>query len=148
MKRYRPVREVLADIEQILAQKYAAGTHPLSQVVELLVDGRHYGRVELVLDLTVVRERRYVVGPEPGEVHSEIKAPLQLATHSYGELVVKDARPNAFKGEDRVLVKDVAEQVTRFLAGKGKHIVLQGRLQTSAGQSPAMVAAAGEDRKR
>lgn len=148
MKRYRPVREVLADIEQILAQKYAAGAHPLSEVVELLVDGRHYGRVELVLDLTAVRERRYVVGAEPAQVQSEIKAQLQLATHSYGELVVKDGRPNAFKSEDRVLVKEVAEQVALFLAGKGKHVVLQGRVQAGAGHSPAMGAAAGEDRKR
>ena len=150
MKTYRPARELLAAIEETLAAKYQAGAHPLARVVESLYDGRHYGRLELVLDLNQVRERRYEIGEDPATARSEIREPLKLASLRLGELVAKDERAHAFGAGDRVLLKEVAARLALFLATKGKYIGFAARLQTAGKPQagPALGAAAGEKSHR
>jgi L-methionine (R)-S-oxide reductase len=61
------------------------------------------------------------------EVKSEIVVPIKLVTRTIGVIDVESDQPNAFGAEDRVLLKNVALMLARFLTSKGKYIVRKAR---------------------
>jgi L-methionine (R)-S-oxide reductase len=61
------------------------------------------------------------------EVKSEIVVPIKLVTRTIGVIDVESDLPNAFGSEDRVLLKNVALMLARFLTSKGKYIVRNAR---------------------
>ena len=67
MKRYRSPREVLADVERVLAAKYsrAPRTSPLDEVVEALFDARHYFWIGIYLVIGEQVVRQAFRGPVP-----------------------------------------------------------------------------------
>lgn len=67
MKRYRSPREVLADVERVLATKYISSsrTSLLEEVVETLFDGRHYFWIGIYLVVGEQVVRQAFRGPVP-----------------------------------------------------------------------------------
>jgi hypothetical protein len=129
-KPYRPPREVLAEVEHILSRRYSpSGPSPLDAVVELLHEGRHYFWTRIYLLVGERMERQAFRGPQPpgSETKSELEQPIQLAGRVLGVILVDNDRLDAFPQEDRVLVKQVAERLARFLTGRGKYVVRKAR---------------------
>jgi putative methionine-R-sulfoxide reductase with GAF domain len=67
LKRYRSPREVLADVERVLAARHSAAsqTSPLDEVVETLFDGRHYFWIGIYLVIGEQVVRQAFRGPVP-----------------------------------------------------------------------------------
>jgi len=64
LKSYRSPRDLLAEIEQVLAQKPSRSS-PLEKVVEILYSGRHYLWVGIYLRVGERMERQAFLGPAP-----------------------------------------------------------------------------------
>jgi len=129
-KPYRPPREVLAEVEQVLARRYQpSDPSPLDAVAELLHEGRHYFRTGISLVVGERVERQAWRGPaQPGgATRSELSQPIKLAGRVLGVIEAESDRAEAFSSEDRVLVKEVAERLARFLTGRGKYLVRKAR---------------------
>ena len=129
-KPYRPPRELLAELEQILARKYSpTADSPLDQAVELLHEGRHYFWTRIYLVVGGQVELQASRGPQPprSETKSELLQPIKLVGRVLGEIIVESDRANAFGPKDRVLLKEVAKRLARFLTGRGKYVVRKAR---------------------
>lgn len=69
------------------------------------------------------------VGAEPAyravlpQTKSEIAMPIKIGAHVLGVVNVESDKSNAFGSQDRVLIKNVAAQLARFLTGKGKYLM-------------------------
>ncbi|MBZ5646025.1 MAG: GAF domain-containing protein [Acidobacteriia bacterium] len=61
------------------------------------------------------------------ETTSEIATPIKIAGRVIGVLDAESDQMDAFGGEDRVLLKNVAGKLALFLTGKGKYIVRKFR---------------------
>ncbi len=132
MKPYRPTKDVLADIDGLLAANHPAfHRSPLEDVVELLCDGRHYSWVGIYLSLDeesspALLENAAAVHPGqlavPGTL-KKILVTIKIAGREIGFLNVESDRENAFGSEDRVLLDRVAGRLARFLTGSGKYLV-------------------------
>ena len=137
---YRPPRELLAELEQVLARRYkSSDPSPLEATAELLHDGRHYASVGISLVVGERLERQvFCSSVPPGSetrselMQSELAEPIRLAGRVLGTIDVESDRPNAFSSEDRVLVKEVAERLARFLTGRGKYLVRKAREAAAA----------------
>jgi len=142
VKSYRSPRELLAEIERVLAaNRPAFHRSPLEDVVELLCRGRHYSWMGIYLAVGE-KARQQLLGAgadaHPGQVslpetRSKILVTMKLAGREVGVLDVESDRENAFGSEDRVLLESVATVLARFLTGPGKYIVRKAR--TSAQDS-------------
>ena len=171
MKTYRSARDLLKQIDQLLAARpaFQKNSSPLDQVVEILYGGRQYFwiGIYLVAGEAVVRES--FRGPVPpchtvalgvgnvgtagesglmkvipdvsadptysmcfAETKSEIVVPIRIGQHVLGVIDVESDRINAFGGQDRVLLKQVAERLARFLQNQGKYLLRKAR---EAGQT-------------
>lgn len=139
MKVYCSTRQLLADVERVLAASRAsASCSPLEDVVDLLCHGRHYAWVGIFLAVGEnIPQQSLAAG---GDALSEVMLPetrskllisMKLASRELGVLSVESDRENAFGVKDRVLLEDVADVVTRFLAGRGKYIVRKARTAAS-----------------
>lgn len=146
MKPYRSTREILADIEQALAQDPRSFHHsPLEKVAGLLAEGRHYGWVGIYLTL----EKRAATPLLPDSVHpaqfeasgtrKKVIVTMKIAGREIGFLNVESNRENAFAADERVLLERVAGLLARFLTGPGKYLV---RKAGESEQKPKAAAAA------
>ncbi|HZQ92723.1 MAG TPA: GAF domain-containing protein [Terriglobales bacterium] len=61
------------------------------------------------------------------EVKSELVAPIRLGTQVFGVLDLESDQLGGFGEEERILAKQVAADVARFLAGRGRYIVRRAR---------------------
>ncbi len=135
MKSYRSTRQLLADVQHVLAATQPAFDHsPLEDVIDLLCRGRHYAWVGIYL---AVREN----GSQPSlgaggdapdrlalpETLSKILISIKLASRELGVLSVESNHENAFGVEDRVLLEGVAHQLARFLSNRGKYLSRKAR---------------------
>jgi hypothetical protein len=146
-KPYRPPRELLAEVEQILARGYSpTDDSPLDQVAELLQEGRHYDWIGILLVVGKSEEPAADRGPQPAgsENNSELVQPIKLAGRMLGLIDVESDRPNAFGPQDRVLLKQVAERLARFLTGRGKYLMRKAR---EAAATAAAAANAGSSER-
>jgi hypothetical protein len=139
MKVYRPTRQLLADVERLLAASQPSAHHsPLEDVIDLLCRGRHYAWVGIFLAVGESTPQRSLgVGSDaPGEValpetRSKILISMKLASRDLGILTVESDRENAFGADDRVLLEAVADVLARFLAGRGKYLARKARTDAS-----------------
>jgi hypothetical protein len=128
-------RQVLAQIDQVLAQKLsphdAAQREPLKHVVEVLCNGRGYLRatVQLTIDGRNVGESSY--GSElTRPAKPQMAVSIKIASRILGSL---RAENDAFHADDRVLLKQVAARLARFLTSRGKALVRSAR-ETESGR--------------
>lgn len=145
MKVYRPTRELLAEVDRVLAEnKPSFHNSPLENVIELLCRGRHYTWMGIYLAVDS-NESRKLLGSghdaQPGEIESpetrtKILVSMKLGGREVGLLDVESDRENAFGPEDRVLLENVATRLARFLTGRGKYIVGKARKQDSTPGRP------------
>ena len=139
MKVYRSSRQLLADVERLLAASRPSAHHsPLEDVIDLLCRSRHYAWVGIFLAVgeNAPQQSLGAGGDAPGEValleiRSKILISMKLASRELGVLSVESDRENAFGVEDRVLLEKVANVVARFLAGRGKYLARRARTAES-----------------
>ncbi len=146
MKTYRPVADLLDEVDELLAQPYSPGAHPLQTVLMLLLEGRHYTRVELDLEVDAAAEAS--APPPRTEIRSDFTVPLRIGTHSYGQLRALHEEENAFGGEDRMLLKKTAARLAHFLATSGKYILFRARQFAAASPAETTLEAAAGDNRR
>ncbi len=135
MRAYRSTRQLLADVEGVLAASQPSFHHsPLEDVIELLCRGRHYAWVGIYL-AAGENASQHSLGAgsdKPDQValpetRSKILVSMKLASRELGVLSVESDHENAFGIEDRVLLEAVADAVARFLAGRGKYLARSAR---------------------
>lgn len=145
MKPFRPTRDILADIEQILAENRPSFNHsPLEKVAGLLADGRHYGWVGIYLTLEkhaaapLVPNAAHPAAFEATGTRKKVIVSIKIAGREIGFLNVESDRENAFGAEERVLLERVAGLLAKFLTGAGKYLV---RRAAETEQKPKAAAA-------
>lgn len=164
MKTYRPARELLVEIEQVLAANQPSfHCSPLDEVIKLLSQGRRYTWVGVYLAVGETSQQLLGAGGEAHlgqvalpETRSKILVSMKLAGRELGVLSVENDHEHAFGAEDRVLLENVANRLARFFAGRGKYLVkkareaaadapkAQARAPQSASAQPARSTAVGE----
>ncbi len=145
MKVYRSTRQLLADVERLLAaSRPSAHDSPLEDVIDLLCRGRHYAWVGIFLAVeeNAPQQSLSAGGDAPGEValpqtRSKILISMKLASRELGVLSVESDREDDFGAEDRVLLEAVADVLARFLAGRGKYLARRARTAASRTGTPA-----------
>lgn len=159
-------RQVLAQIDQVLAQKLSpqdvAQRKPLQDFVEALSRARGYSWVGIHLEAGSVSGPRILPRFKPLRPRkAHIAVPIKIAGRVLGALEVASERENPFGIADRVLLKQVAARLARFLTSTGKVLLRHERERQSAlvsahearGYRPAsqkaatLRAAAGENRR-
>ena len=162
MKVYRSPRQVLAEIERVLASSHPTFGRrtPLDQVVGLLYETRHYFWIGIYLVAGNKVVRQTFRGPVPPchtfefgkgnvgttgqtgvlkvipdvsedptysmcfiETKSEIVVPIKISSRVLGVIDVESDKTNAFGSDDRVLLKQVAGRLARFLSVPGRYLV-------------------------
>lgn len=137
MKTYRTPRELQAGIERALARRPAPNAACLEQVAELLSAGRHYDWIGIYLAAGPAPQP--VAHTEPAPPHTVI--PIALGQHVFGALEVRGENGKAVAAADRVLLKQVAAQLARFLHGPGAFLLRKAR--AAAAQQPSSPQARG-----
>jgi len=136
LKTYRSPRELLAEIDCILASNRPSFHHsPLQDVVELLCQGRHYTWMGIYLAVGKNAPHQLLDSgrdPHPGrlempQTRTKVLVSMKLGDREVGVLDVESDRENAFGAEDRVLLENVAAKLARFLTGPGKYLVRKAR---------------------
>lgn len=130
MKSFRSTRDLLADVEQALADNRPSfRDSPLEKVAGLLAEGRHYGWVGIYLTL----EKQPAMPLLPNAAHparfeasgtrKKVIVTMKIAGREIGFLNVESNRENAFGADERVLLERVAGLLAKFLTGRGKYLV-------------------------
>jgi putative methionine-R-sulfoxide reductase with GAF domain len=130
VKPFRSTRDLLADVEQALADNRPSfRDSPLEKVAGLLAEGRHYGWVGIYLTL----EKQPAMPLLPNAAHparfeasgtrKKVIVTLKIAGREIGFLNVESNRENAFGADERVLLERVAGLLAKFLTGRGKYLV-------------------------
>lgn len=143
MKVYCSTRQLLADVETLLAASRPVAHHsPLDDVIDLLSRGRHYPWVGIYLavpDRATLRPTGISTPPAKvalAETRSKMMVFMRLASRELGVLSVESDRENAFGAQDRVLLESVADALARFLTGRGKYLVRRARVRTTENREP------------
>jgi hypothetical protein len=139
LKVYRPTRQLLADVERLLAASRPSAHHsPLEDVIDLLCRGRNYAWAGIFLAVGSDRPQQPLGarGDAPDEValpetRSKILISIKLASRELGVLTVESDRESGFGAEDRVMLEAVADMLARFLTGRGKYLARRARLHGS-----------------
>ena len=130
MKPFRSTRDLLADVEETLAENRPSfHDSPLEKVAGLLAEGRHYGWVGIYLTL----EKQPAMPLLPNAAHparfeasgtrKKVIVTMKIAGREIGFLNVESNRENAFGADERVLLERVAGLLAKFLTGPGKYLV-------------------------
>ncbi len=69
------------------------------------------------------------------QTKSEIVVPIKIAGHTLGVIDVESDRLDAFALHDQILLEQVAEELARFLTGRGKFLVRRAR-EKAASEAP------------
>jgi hypothetical protein len=146
LKTYRSPRNVVAQIEQLIATEKPSPRPPsaLVRILKLLCEGRNYERAGVFLVVNGREVPRAFGGIQAAadEPRPELSVPIKIASHILGSLRVQLAAGRAFSSEERVFLHQVAEILARYLSGKGKYLVR--KTQEALRESAA--AASGETR--
>jgi hypothetical protein len=160
-------RQVLAQVDQVLARKLSlhdvARRKPLEDVGEALSQARRYPWVGIHLQAGSVSVPQISRGAESSHAgKSQIAVPIKIASRVLGALEVASDRENAFGYGDRVLLKQVAARLARFLTSTGKVLLRHERerqnvapltaaetrgYQPASQKAASLRAAAGENRR-
>lgn len=130
MRPYRSTRDLLADVEQALAENRPSFHHsPLEKVAGLLAEGRHYGWVGIYLTLEkqpatpLLPNAAHPARFEASGTRKKVIVAMKIAGREIGFLNVESNRENAFGSDERVLLERVAGMLAKFLVGPGKYLV-------------------------
>lgn len=187
MKVYRAPRQVLAEVEHVLASSRPSFSKktPLDEVVNVLYRDRHYFWIGIYLVAGNKVVRQAFRGPVPPchtfefgkgnvgttgqtgvskvipdvtadptysmcfvETKSEIVVPIKISTRILGVIDVESDKPNAFGAKDRILLKEVAKRLARFLSVRGRYLVRRAAEKSGAAQTAVAHAAAGDGHRR
>ncbi|MCI0350819.1 MAG: hypothetical protein L0Z53_15445 [Acidobacteriales bacterium] len=118
-------RQVLAQVDRVLAQKLsvqaAAHGKPLEEVIDALYEGRGYSFVGVRLARADAGEVQLSRGRESlGAGESRKVIPIRIAVRVLGALEAERDRENAFGAAEAVLLKQVASRLARFFVSRGK----------------------------
>jgi putative methionine-R-sulfoxide reductase with GAF domain len=108
------------------------------------------GKLKVVPD--VARDAQYV--QVFSETRSELIVPIKIGAHVIGVIDVESDRRDAFSFKDRVLLREAAAALARFLVGPGKYLVMKAREAAleippvAIKQPPARAAAEAEPKER
>jgi hypothetical protein len=145
VKSYRSTRDLLADVEQALADnRPSLHDSPLEKVAGLLADGRHYGWVGIFLTLEkhgaapLIPNAAHPAQFEASGTRKKVIVSMKIAGREIGFLNVECNRENAFGADERVLLERVAGLLAKFLTGPGKYLV---RKASEPEQKPKAAAA-------
>ena len=137
MKTYRSPRDVLAEINVLIAADKPSSSSPslLVKIAKLLHDSRNYYRVGIYLVVGDRVVRQAVCGPELPQsgvqqgARSEIAAPIIMGTQILGFVRAEGEHTGGagLPPEDRILLKEVAQILGRYLRGKGRHLMRKAR---------------------
>ena len=61
------------------------------------------------------------------ETRSELVVPIKIGAHVLGVINVESDKLYGLPSEDRVLLEETAAQLARFLAGRGKYVLMKAR---------------------
>jgi hypothetical protein len=138
VKTYRTARDLEASIEKALARPASFQNTSLDEVATILSEGRHYSWVGIYL---VAGQR-----PKPGSPaakrtsrtapQTQAVIPVGLGQHDYGALEVQSEKGKPLTGADRILLKQVAGRLAKYLHGPGAYLVRKAR-EAAAEQPPA-----------
>jgi putative methionine-R-sulfoxide reductase with GAF domain len=152
LKRYRSPRHVIAEVERLIASAKPS-IHPpsvLVRIVELLCSSRHYSSAGIYLvaggrvALRAASGRRpqrekmalgagYVgVAAQTGQLTAgseggwpQTAVPIKLVGKVLGVLAIQSE--NVIASQDRVLLKQIAFRVARYLSYGGKYLMRKAR---------------------
>ena len=140
MKTYLLPRKLVAQIKQLIATYKPSPRPPsaLVRILKLLCEGRHYERAGIFLAVNGREVPRAFGGSQAsaGELRPELVVPIKIATYSIGSLRVQAAPGRAFSSQERILLRQVAKILARYLSGKGKYLVRKTR-EALRGAAPA-----------
>ncbi len=85
------------------------------------------GQMQLLADVSTDPSYRSVLP----QTRSELAVPIKIAGHVIGVLNVESDQADAFGSEDRVLLKNIAARLARFLTGKGRYLVTRAATRLS-----------------
>ena len=139
MKTIISAPKLLGQVEQILASQPMAAAParnstwgPLEESLTLLLTGRQYRWLELVLKLDQGRTAAYTLGVHtPQSCQHESVTAVRIAGHDFGELHVLPKGAEPLGPEDHVLLKQVARALAAFLGSHGKYLLTRARLQAA-----------------
>jgi len=139
LKAYRSTRQLLADVECLLAASQPSAHHsPLEDVIDLLCRGRHYAWMGIFLTVGEATPPQPVgTGDDTPhqvalpETRSKILISIKLASRELGVLSAESDRENGFGAQDRVLLEGVADVLARFLTGRGRYLARKARVDAS-----------------
>jgi hypothetical protein len=130
LKVYRSTRQLLADVECLLAASQPSAHHSLLEdVIDLLCRGRHYAWVGIFLTVGVNKSQQPIGAGSDAprqvalpETRSKIVMSIKLASRELGVLSAESIRENGLGVQDRVLLEGVADILARFLMGRGRYL--------------------------
>ena len=161
MKTYRTARELQAQIEQVLLRRPKPTSAPLDEVARILSDGRHYAWIGIYLVAGQRPASGKAVASSLVQAKSRTVIPVRLGQHEFGAIEVQAESGKTLSGKERILLKQVAVRLDKFLHGPGACLVRKAReaaaeqpSSTQARHQPASeraleksLAAAGEGRR-
>jgi hypothetical protein len=131
VKTYRSAKQVLSQIQPLIRELRPSPHQPsaLVRVAKLLHDGRNYDKVAISLEAGGQVVRSAVCGPDletpGGPRRSELRLPIQILTQHLGTLSAESHA--GFTGEDRVLLKESASLLARYLTTNGRYLMRKAR---------------------
>jgi putative methionine-R-sulfoxide reductase with GAF domain len=150
LKRYRSPREVLAEIEKLVAARpsISAPLSVLDETAELLYRARNYSWIGIFLhageELVRQASRGAAADPDTPQTRSTIVVPIKIVGRELGAIEAESEREYAFGRQERVLLERVAARLARYLATRGKHVLRRLREQTQPTADAAAPAVAAD----
>lgn len=127
MKTYRTARELQAQIEQVLLRRPKATSAPLDEVARILSDGRHYAWIGIYLVAGQRPASGKAVASSLVQSKSRTVIPVRLGQHEFGAIEVQAESGKILSGKERILLKQVAVRLAKFLHGPGAYLVRKAR---------------------
>lgn len=151
--RIKTAPELLREVDSLLATKHLSAASALDGLAELLSAQRRYEWIGIYLAAGPVSQPSASTLSEDGNAASRHVAPVRVAARTLGAIEIRSSRANAFSYRDRVLLKQMAAKLARYLVTSGKPLLRKLRAAAdsaneieSTQRKPATKAVAGGPR--